>query len=152
MSAIVSFLAHPWIIRLTRIAIGLVLLAAALAKIADVSTFAGHVHNFRLAPIEAENLVAMTLPWIELGAGLALVLGVRAREGAVVALVLMTVFTIGVGSAWARGLDFECGCFGTSGATRVGWPKLLENLGMLALGVVGVMPARAPAAATSNEP
>jgi hypothetical protein len=33
----------------------------------------------------------------------------------------------------ARGLDFECGCFGTADHTRVGAFKLAQNLAMLAV-------------------
>ena len=44
----------------------------------------------------ATNLLAMTIPWVELIAGLALIAGVRPRAGAIVYTVLLAVFTIGV--------------------------------------------------------
>jgi putative oxidoreductase len=75
-------------------------------------------------------------------AGLALVLGIRPRAGAWVAGVLLAGFTIGVALAMARGLNFQCGCFGTADATRIGWSKLGENLGMLALAVLGSLKPR----------
>jgi len=77
-------------------------------------------------------------------AGLALVLGVRPRAGAWVAGVLLAGFTVGVALAMARGLNFTCGCFGTADATRIGWAKLAENLGMLALAALGSSRAREP--------
>ena len=117
--------------------LGLLFLTAALAKIVDVTSLAREVHNFRLVPFWSEHLVAMTLPWIELVAGLGLVLGIRARAGAWVAGVLLLAFTFGIVMAMARGLNFECGCFGTADATRIGWTKLGENLGMLALAALG---------------
>jgi hypothetical protein len=46
------------------------------------------------------------------------------------------VFTIGVIAAMARGLSFECGCFGKAGAGTVGAIKLAENLAMMAVGVI----------------
>lgn len=124
---------RPWLVVGARVAIGLVLLAAALAKIGDPAAFALQVHNHRLAPVWSENLVAIVLPWVELVAGLALVLGVRARAGAAIALALMVAFTVAVGLAWARGLDFECGCFGKAGAARIGARKFVENIGLIAL-------------------
>ncbi len=120
-----------------QIVLGLLFLAAALAKIVDVASLAKEVHNFHLAPFWSEHLLAMTLPWIELMAGLALTLGIRPRAGAWVAGVLLVVFTAGVALAMARGLNFHCGCFGTADSTRIGWAKLGENVGMLALAVLG---------------
>jgi putative oxidoreductase len=125
-----------------QIILGLLFLLASLAKIVDVTSLASQVHNFRLLPFWSEHLVAMTLPWIELVAGLALVLGIRARAGAWLLGVLLVGFTIGIVLAMARGLNFECGCFGTADGTRVGWTKLGENLGMLALAVVGSLRPR----------
>ena len=122
--------------------LGLLFLAAALAKIVDVASLAREVHNFRLVPFWSEHLVAMTLPWIELVAGLGLVLGIRARAGAWVAGVLLLAFTFGIVLAMARGLNFQCGCFGTADSTRVGWAKLAENLGMLALAAVGSLKSK----------
>ena len=125
-----------------QIILGLLFLAASLAKIVDVTSLASQVHNFHLLPFWSEHLVAMTLPWIELMAGLALVLGIRARAGAWLLGVLLAGFTAGIVLAMARGLNFECGCFGTADGTRVGWVKLAENLGMLALAVVGSLRPR----------
>ena len=125
-----------------QIVLGLLFLVAALAKIVDVTSLAKEVHNFHLAPLWSEHLVAMTVPWVELVAGLALVLGIRPRAGAWVAGALLVVFTIGVALAMARGLNFECGCFGTAGGTRIGTAKLLENLGMIVLAAVGSLEPR----------
>ena len=125
---IARLLSSPLLIRVCRIAIGLVVLAAALGKIGDPAAFSTQIHHYRLIPVGAENLLAILLPWIELLAGLALVLGVQARSGAWLSAAMMTVFTLAVGVAVARGLDIECGCFGTADASRVGGMKLVENL------------------------
>ena len=125
-----------------QIILGLLFLIASLAKIVDVASLASQVHNFHLLPFWSEHLVAMTLPWIELVAGLGLVLGIRARAGAWVAGVLLLAFTFGIVLAMARGLNFQCGCFGTADGTRVGWVKLAENLGMLALAAVGSLKSK----------
>lgn len=142
MSAAVGFLRAPWVVRLAGIAIGVVFLAAALGKIGDLGAFATQVHNYRLVPVWSENLIAMTLPWIELLAGLALVLGVRPRAGAVILLALVLAFTFAVGSAWARGLDFECGCFGKASAATVGARKFAENVGYTLLAAIAVLRPR----------
>ena len=133
MGALGRLLSDRRTIRGAQIAIGVIFGIASLSKIGDLAAFATQVHNFRLAPVWSENLIAMTLPWIELVAALALVLGVRARPGALIVAVLMAGFTVGVAVAMARGLDFECGCFGTADQTRVGAVKLGQNLLMLGI-------------------
>jgi putative oxidoreductase len=142
VSRALELLRSPLAIRLCRIVVGLVMLAAALGKIGDPTAFASQIHHFRLMPIAGENLLAITLPWIELLVGLALVLGVRARSGAWLALAMMVVFTAAVGQAMARGLDIECGCFGTADAQHVGTVKLLENLAITAASVIASLRAR----------
>jgi uncharacterized membrane protein YphA (DoxX/SURF4 family) len=142
MEAVQRWLAHPRAIRASQIVIGALFLVASLAKLGDLQAFAEQVHNFRLLPDALDNLSAIVLPWIELIAGLALVFGVRARSGAIIVSALMALFTLAVLIAMARGLDIECGCFGTADATRVGVVKILQNLGMLALALLA---ARRPA-------
>ena len=137
MERLRELMGHPIFVRICQFVLGGLFVWAGLAKLGDPRSFADQVHNFRLVPVALENLVAMTLPWIELLAGLALITRLRARAGAATASILMAVFTLGVAIAFARGLDVECGCFGTADASRVGVLKLLENLGMLALGLVG---------------
>ena len=135
-------LRHPLSIRVCQIATGVVFAWAGLAKVGDPAAFAEQIHNFRMVPVFAENLVAMTLPWIEVVAALALLVGVRARDGAILAGGSLVVFTVAVIAAFARGLDIECGCFGTADAQAVGIKKLLQNSGMLAVAVIASLRAR----------
>ena len=142
MSAIARVLGSPLLIRLCRIGVGLVMIAAALGKIGDPGAFASQIHHFRMIPVAGENLLAITLPWVELLVGLAMVLGPRARSGAWLSLAMMVVFTVAVGQAMARGLDIECGCFGTADAQHVGTVKLLENLGLTAAAWIAALRSR----------
>lgn len=130
MRALSNRLSSPWLVGLCRIGVGLVFVVSGLSKIGDPGAFATQIHNFRLAPGAAEHLIAVTLPWIELLAGLSLVLDLRARAGAWLSAAMMAAFTLMVASAMARRLDIECGCFGTADATRVGLRKLLENIAL----------------------
>ena len=130
------------LLRAAQIGIGAVFIVAAVAKIADPTDLALQAKNFRLLPVGSEHLVAITLPWIELLAGAALVTGLRARAGALLTLLMMAVFTVAVGSAWARGLDFRCGCFGKASASSVGPQKFFENVGLTLLAAVALLPPR----------
>ena len=140
------------LVRGAQIAVGALLAWAALAKLADLPAFARDVHHFRLMPVAGENLLAIVMPWVELVAGLALLLGMRARAGGLVALGLLALFTAAVGLALARRLDIECGCFGTASASRVGVLKLLENLALLALACLAVLPSRQAGAPGETPP
>lgn len=142
MKRLIDKLSHPALVRVAGIVIGLVFVVAGLAKIGDMAAFATQVHNFRLTPIPLENLVAMTLPWIELVAGTALILGVRSRGAAWICAGLMIVFTVAVGQAAARGLDFECGCFGKGDASTIGLKKLLENAGLSLVALIATLQRR----------
>jgi uncharacterized membrane protein YphA (DoxX/SURF4 family) len=138
VSALLRRLASPLALRVLRIAIGLVFIGSGIAKIGENAWLAQSVHNFHIVPWWSEHLIAIVLPWIELVAGFALVAGFRARAGAAVTLGLMAIFTLAVGIAWARGLDFRCGCFGKADAGVVGATKLAENLGLTLLAALAM--------------
>ena len=142
MNAGLRLLSSAPLVGLCRLVTGLVLLVAALSKIGEPSVFARQIAHYDVIPIGLENVIAITLPWIELVTGLALVLGVRARSGAWLATGLMVAFTLAVAQAVARRLDIECGCFGTTDATRVGTSKLLENLALTIASLIASLRAR----------
>ncbi len=138
MNALLRWLATPAVLRITRVTIGVVFLVAALGKLGDLAWFAQQLHNYRIAPSWSENVFAIVMPWIELLTGLALVLGIRARAGGAIALALMIVFTLAVAAAWARGLDFRCGCFGKIGAAGIGARKFAENVVLTLIAALAV--------------
>ena len=83
---------RPWLSIRVQIALGAVFVAAAIPKILDPPAFAHMIYNYRLVPGGLVNALALVMPWIELLAGLALVLGVWRREAALVAGALLVVF------------------------------------------------------------
>ncbi len=121
-----------WVLRLLLTG---VLLAAALPKLKDTVTFLEQTANYDLW-VSIAPFVAVTLPSVELVAALALLFGPRSLRLGATALTmgLMALFVVVVGSAYARGLDAECGCFGAN-SERIGPRKLLENLGLLAAAI-----------------
>ena len=134
-----ELLARPLVARISGVVIGVVFIVAGLAKVGDPTTFASQIHNFRMAPIWSENLIAVCLPWIEIVAGIAIVLNVRRRAGAWLTSGMMIFFTLAVLQALVRGLDIDCGCFGTADASRVGLVKLAENVGLTALALLATV-------------
>ncbi len=128
----------PAVILLARLATGGILLVAALAKIGDPLSFALQIHNFHLLPVELDNVTSVIVPWVELLTALSLILGLRPRAGALVALAMMVVFLVAVSSALARHLNFDCGCFGKGIPTKIGAQKLAENIGFVVLALLAV--------------
>lgn len=141
-----NVLRHPAVIRVAGLLIGALFVVAAVAKLADLPTFARQIRNFHLAPVAITNLLAMVIPWIELLAGACLVVRLGVRSGAWVVFGSLVVFTVAVAIALARHLNIECGCFGALGATRVGVGKLAENAGMLLLAAIAALEPRPPGA------
>jgi uncharacterized membrane protein YphA (DoxX/SURF4 family) len=103
------------------------------SHVPDLAAFAQDVVNYHVPPRVLANLVAITLPWIELLAGGLLVCGIWKRASAVVITASMVVFLAAIGWALAHGYDIRCGCFGTVEARKVGVVALLEDGAMLAM-------------------
>lgn len=96
----------------TRVALGVLLLWAAAAKLPDMSAFAQDVANYRVVPAALVPYIAAAVVGIELLAGIALVTGMMARPAALVVAVLMLAFLVFLAQALLRGIDLRCGCFG----------------------------------------
>ena len=83
-------------------------------KILDPYPFAESIASFRLLPPVVLNLAALTLPPLEVLAGmLALGRNPWRRAGALCLLALLVIFLAALASAAARGLNVDCGCFGS---------------------------------------
>lgn len=114
-------------------------------KIADPGKFAEAVANYRILPHELINGVAITLPWIEIAAGLCVILGIWLRAGAWLLNLMTLVFIVAISSAVSRGLNIECGCFGTVGGRHVGLRAIGEDVLLLVFGLSLLWIARSQA-------
>jgi uncharacterized membrane protein YphA (DoxX/SURF4 family) len=149
-----GLLRHPRVELVLRLALGAFFVYASLDKIWSPAAFAKIVYQWQVVGPVPSNLVAVTLPWIELVAGLLLVAGVWKRESALVIALMLVVFIVAAGSVMARGIDVEnCGCVSVEKAdapsawppawTRgVGWFLVSRNLALLgaALALVFLTP------------
>ena len=89
-------------------------------------------------------LAALWLPWTEVLWSLGLIMP-RLRLAATWLLFgLLCVFQLALLSAYARGLDINCGCLGTIGESGVSM-ALLRNLGLMAgLAVLAILEKQNP--------
>ncbi len=95
--------------------IGFIFIYAAIPKIIRPDEFADGINNYRILPYFLVNLLAIGLPYVELLFGLFLFIGIRIKAASLGTTLLMVVFILAVLSAWIRGIDITCGCFGSGG-------------------------------------
>ena len=134
-----------WPATLARLVLGGVFVVAGLLKLPDPAAAVRAVRAYRLLPEALVGPVAFGLPVVEIAVGVALVAGVFVRTAAIASAVLLAVFVVAVGSAWARGLRIDCGCFGNGGQVAAGdtaYPaEVARDVGLL---IVALALARWP--------
>jgi uncharacterized membrane protein YphA (DoxX/SURF4 family) len=126
-----------WFGTLARVVVGGVWLAAGLLKLQDGAEAVRAVRAYHLLPEAIVPTVGHGLPALEIVIGLALIAGALTRGAAVISALLQVAFIIGIASAWARGLQIECGCFGGGGydanaAAKYPW-EIARDVGLLLL-------------------
>jgi len=117
---------------LLRIFIGGLFVVAGALKVLDPAQFAADIDHYHLLPYFAVAPLALYLPWLEIICGFAAMAGTARRSALVLLLGLTVIFTIAVASAWIRGLDITCGCFGAASAV----PLSLALVRDVVLGIV----------------
>ncbi len=133
-------LAHPWLTIRVQIALGAIFIIAALPKIADPPSFAHMIYNYRLVPSPLINISALVMPWVELLAGLALILGVWKAAARTVVGIMLAVFIVAISINLSRDNAIDCGCFNVADRGKTHEQRIFDmkvdvfrDLGMLLL-------------------
>jgi putative oxidoreductase len=131
-------LAHPWLTIRVQIALGAIFIIAALPKIADPPSFAHMIYNYRLVPSPLINISALVMPWVELLAGLALILGAWKAAARTVVAIMLAVFIAAISINLSRDNAIDCGCFNVSDRGKTHEQRIFDmkvdvfrDLGML---------------------
>jgi uncharacterized membrane protein YphA (DoxX/SURF4 family) len=90
-------------------------------------------------PVSLAPAIAVALPVIELGIGLALIPALFARWGAVSALALLLALGGVVARSLARGAAPECNCFGGLSKATIGPQTLVRNAALCGLAALAVL-------------
>jgi uncharacterized membrane protein YphA (DoxX/SURF4 family) len=130
--------AWPWISTVARLGLAAVFLVAGGTKVGDLAASGRAVNAYQLMSYDVAKVIGAAQPFLEIALGLLLLVGLAVRLSAAIGAVLLVIFIAGIASAWARGLQIDCGCFskgGELGAGKVptyGW-EILRDLGFLVL-------------------
>ncbi len=105
---------------------GLFIYAGGL-KVGDPAAFAKDISNFHILPWPLGVRLAFYLPWLEIICGAALFVG-WFRSGAIAILTGLTAVFIGATiAARLRGIDVNCGCFGSASKDLTfGWHLAID--------------------------
>jgi hypothetical protein len=108
---------NNWFELIARWLLGAVFVVACYHKIVQPAHFAKIIYGYYLFPDAAINLIAIILPYVELYAGMALILGIYPRSAALVINAMLFAFIVAISINLIRGHEFDCGCFsfGASG-------------------------------------
>ena len=135
-----NWLTSPWLTTRVQIVLGIIFLVAAWPKIVDPPSFAHLIYNYRILPAGLINITALTMPWLEILAGLALVLGIWVKPARWLIAAMLVVFILAIAFNLMRDNAIDCGCFDVSAAGKTHeerlrdmWLVILRDIGMLVM-------------------
>ena len=114
-----------------RIFLGAIFVYAAWLKLREPwAVFAIAIDSYQILPLWAVEMVARILPWGELVLGILLMAGIWRGVSSAAASVLLIVFLSLMVRAMAKGMQIECGCFGSG--EPLSWATLTRDGALLA--------------------
>jgi putative oxidoreductase len=132
-----SIFQNSWVELASRWVLGLTFIYSSYGKILSPADFAKIIYGYDLFPVALINLIAIILPFLQLVAGLALILGTYPRSAVLIVNALLLAFMILLSINLVRGHEFNCGCFAlkNSGNNLSSETTLIRDFVYLALGL-----------------
>lgn len=134
----------PWVVLAARFSLAAVLAFAAIPKLGDAAAFARDIDNYHMIPVDWAAPLAVMMPPLEILVALALLSGIHARGAALISAGMMLVFAVAMAQAIARGIDLDCGCFGSALAMHVSGWSILRNVVLASLSLPIVLGPEIP--------
>jgi putative oxidoreductase len=120
--------------------LGGVFIYAGILKLLEPVAFYHDIVLYDLVGNQISWIVAHYLPWLEVIAGVGVTCRFSRTPSALILATLLLIFMGAVSSAWFRGLDIECGCFGRSSeGGSYSW-VLIRDIGLLLIALYLVRP------------
>ncbi len=128
---------NTWLELVVRWGIGGIFIYSSWHKIVEPAHFAKIIYGYYLFPASSINLIAIFLPFMELFAGLALILGIYPRSAALIINAMLLFFIVAISINLIRGHEFDCGCFsfGEPGYTSSARQLLVRDMAGFLAGV-----------------
>lgn len=135
-SVMKRFLFDRWPLFILRLLVGGVFVYAGITKVQQPLNFADSIATFQVIPTQLINILAIALPPFEIIVGVMLIIGWKVRLAAFAIFILTVIFAIALSQALTRGLEVDCGCFG-SGKPSVWktWASLGRDILLIAASV-----------------
>jgi uncharacterized membrane protein YphA (DoxX/SURF4 family) len=133
-----EFLSNKYLLIALRIILGAIFIYASVNKLFQTEEFAKAIKNYDMLPFGVINILAIILPYVEFITGILLVTGIYKKGSSAIAIVSLVVFLIALTTAYARGLDINCGCFSlenTSSKSDI-LTRIIEDIFMLAVAII----------------
>jgi uncharacterized membrane protein YphA (DoxX/SURF4 family) len=122
-----------------RVALGLIFVVAATAKIRNPRAFSKAVADFRVVSPRLSPVVGRTVAVLELAGGVALLFGVVEWLGGILLAGLLLAFNAVMAANLIRGRRLlDCRCFGRR-TVRIGWGHVAQNTLLLVACVLTVV-------------
>lgn len=115
---------------------GIAMLLAAVPHLENPYYFLGSVYAYKLVEPGIGQMIAMSMPIIQLVLALCFLTRTFLDGSHLTTLFLLLGFATIQTSALVRGLDISCGCFGPGHETPIGWFSLSLVYGLLTLSVL----------------
>jgi putative oxidoreductase len=125
-----GFVVGVWVLR---VALAGVFVYAAIPKLLDPGEFAAAIQNYRAVPDSVVGHIALFVPVFELAIAIGLLVSPYTRGAALLATLMLVVFSAAMAQARWRGIDLSCGCFGAAFEAKVSWLTVARTLGLSVL-------------------
>lgn len=103
------------VLHVLRIALGLFFLVVGIIKLRDLDAFTEDIFNYQILFPPYDGYAAYLVAWLEVIAGIAVIIGWQGAKGGLLLIGGMLLsFIIALSIAAAKGLNINCGCFGSS--------------------------------------
>jgi putative oxidoreductase len=138
-SAVTSFWGHwlhSWLALPCRLWVGVIWILAAWHKILYPAKFALSIATYQILPLEYINLLAITLPWLELITGVTIIVGFWTRASALCVAGMAVMFIVALIMAIRGQVQMtSCGCFAADAEAAmktIGWDYVYRDVAYLA--------------------
>lgn len=124
----------PYFPLIARIYLAIIWIMAGWTKIGNYAEVSQSIMAYEIFTPEWSMYLAHIIGPVELIGGLLLLIGAGIRYLAPISLTALVLFIIGLAQALARGINIDCGCFGTeAGSTEDMVGAILRDIAFIAL-------------------